>query len=684
MTDNSITDSYNASIPTDRFHQLFNLDKSTLAAIIDHLPFSARIFDSTGNLIAVNGKWEKLWGIDSRDMIGRFNWLKDKETINSVPVEVFRQTLSGQTIHLPPIQCHIQRPNSSPSLRQLKRTCYPIGSGVDRVRYIVLLEEDLTDYIQPTDNSIPDELQSEREKYKAGISPTPASEIIQQEHEQLLSIFDSIDEAIYVCDPGNHNLLFINKKIKEHCGDILGRKCYEALQHNDSPCPFCTNKYIFGENLGETYYWIFSNPVNNRTYRCMDKAIHWPDGRLVRYEMAIDITERIEIEKELKRAQKMEALGTFAAGITHDFNNILNTILGYAYQAKKLATPDSVLSSKIEGISNSARRAAELVRELLQFSRQNDQKRTPTALQPIIEEIIRHKKNTLPANIVFRTNISKDCEKISCNPIQIHQVVTNVLTNAHHAIKQHGGIITVNLTKVSTPTDLPPSLSQHNNVVKLSISDTGEGISPDTIEKIFQPYFTTRTFEKGMGLGLAIVHSIVSNHGGAVTVKSEPRQGTTFNLFFPVSTDGAHPKRWTTKDNRLPTTRTDSTKNFRILLIDDEQFNVQNTEAFLSDAHFSVSPYTNALKALEDFSQHPEKFDLIITDHRMPELTGLELAEKISAIRDDIPIILITGWAEMMNGDTIGKYNLKKIVPKPYDSKFLISTINSLVTKQHC
>ncbi|MDH3349430.1 MAG: response regulator [Desulfobulbaceae bacterium] len=680
---------------TDRIENISKIDTATLILLIDLLPISVQVYDPNGIQIAANKKWEERWSLKGEDTVGRLNFFQNEQTLSSDCSKIFKQALSGETVHLPPIELKNKESGFPIKTYLVNRTCYAINDSINKKQYVILVEHDPIEKIQSQQESNPGYFKHNLETNKctanelAKINNVLQTEItarinteqlLKEEHNQLLSIFDSIDEAIYVCDPNTYEILYINHKVKKHLGNVIGKKCYKSFQNLDIPCSFCTNKYILGQNKGQTYYWTFKNPILNRTFRCMDKAINWPDGRIVRYEMAIDITDRIKVDNELRQSQKMEAIGTLAAGVAHDFNNILNIILGYAYQAKKLSQGDSVLGHKIEGISSSARRAAELVKQLLSFSRLPNSKKKLFALQPLLKEIIKNNKTSLPSNIAIHSNISPDCKKILCNPIQIQQAITNIITNSHQALKKHGGTITIELKSESISLDLPTSSpgKTKDNFLKLSISDTGSGISPEIKEKMFEPYFTTQEFGKGVGLGLAIVHNIIQSHKGIIKVDSSPEKGTTFNLFLPFN--DTYPSRQTTA-NSPPENHTTPGKRGHILFVDDERLTILNTKASLTDAQYNVSAYTNPLEALKKFHDTPNEFDLVITDHRMPNLTGLDLARRIADLRKNIPIILITGWADNACEAEAKKYRIAKIIKKPYELDQLINDIDYILKK---
>ncbi|MDH4318876.1 MAG: ATP-binding protein, partial [Desulfobulbaceae bacterium] len=249
-----------------------------------------------------------------------------------------------------------------------------------------------------------------------------------------------------------------------------------------------------------------------------------------------DITEQARMEEKLRRAQKMEAVGTLAAGIAHDFNNVLNIVVSHVGQIKLLASDNDSILGKLDSILLASNRGADLVKQILTFSRQTNQQRQRLPLQPLIKEALDLQKNILPNNVQLHAELNEDSWMISTDPVGIHQIIANLLTNACHALKDRGGTIEVTIEKTPLPQEIALAAPETpvENYVKLSISDTGEGILPEIREKIFDPYFSTKQHGRGNGLGLAIVHGIVRDHGGFITVNSAPGQGTVFNIYFPL------------------------------------------------------------------------------------------------------------------------------------------------------
>jgi signal transduction histidine kinase/ActR/RegA family two-component response regulator len=387
-----------------------------------------------------------------------------------------------------------------------------------------------------------------------------------------------------------------------------------------------------------------------------------------------DITERKEAEEERERltaqlhqSQKMEALGTLAGGIAHEFNNILAIILGFADLAHRDVSPQSRVSRYIREIRLAGQRARELVQQILAFSRRRDVQYTPERLHLLVQDILRLLQASFPATMTIQHNANDDVGVVWVNAAQIHQMVMHLCTNAEHAMRHTGGMLTVTLDTVDVDTlfqaDAPHLLP--GSYARLTISDTGHGIAPEVIDHIFEPFFTTKDTGEGTGMGLAIVHRIVTNHGGDMTVDSAPGVGTTFRVYLPRSSDlDSH-------TTARPSTASSSERG-RILFVDDETALVQVASDMLTHLGYEVRAVNSSLEALALFQAAPHDFDLVITDMTMPGLTGEELTHEVRRLRPDIPVILCTGFSHVMDatkaqGIGIDAFLLKPITIKDLD-----------------
>jgi PAS domain S-box-containing protein len=377
-----------------------------------------------------------------------------------------------------------------------------------------------------------------------------------------------------------------------------------------------------------------------------------------------DVTEQERLKHQLQQAQKMEAIGTLAGGIAHDFNNILGIILGNTELAMDDVRDWNPAWYNLEEIKSASLRAKSVVRQLMSFARKTTLEKKPTNIIPIVRESLKLLRSSIPTSIEFRQNIPQKVHTIQADPAQINQILINLCTNAYHAMPD-GGILEVSLKHLTfdenTPNQYPdqyPGLIP-GRYVNLTISDTGHGISDEEIERIFDPYFTTKEIGKGIGMGLAVVHGIIKEHNGFITVKSEIGNGTTFNIFFPAVEKEAIAETKTYE--KLPG------GNESILFIDDEKPLAQLGYQRLKRLGYKVEASTNPLDALELFRSQPDKFDLVITDMTMPQMTGEKLIKEILSVRSDIPIILCTGFSEKIDEEKAAAIGAVEYIEKPVD-----------------
>ncbi len=383
--------------------------------------------------------------------------------------------------------------------------------------------------------------------------------------------------------------------------------------------------------------------------------------------------EKQQLEIQLRQAQKMESIGTLAGGIAHDFNNILSSVIGYTeLTLADMSEGKPASKQNLQAILRAGERARDLVSQILTFSRQTELVNIPIKMHMIANEVLKLLRSSIPTTIEIIHKIQK-CKPILADPTQIHQVIMNLCTNAFHAMQRSGGVMTVTLSPIEIQAqdseriaDLSPG-----SYAKLEVIDTGTGMNQSTIERIFDPYFTTKEKGKGTGLGLAVVHGIVTNHNGAITVESIPGQGSTFRVFLPVVDDSE--MQITSRKKQLPR----GTEH--ILLVDDEKEIVLIEQQMLERLGYKVTTCAGSMDALTVFQASPLKFDMIITDMTMPNMTGDQLACEIIKIRPEIPIILCTGFSEYMNNEKAKSMGIRKFVLKPVSMEEIATAIRDVL-----
>jgi CheY-like chemotaxis protein/anti-sigma regulatory factor (Ser/Thr protein kinase) len=355
----------------------------------------------------------------------------------------------------------------------------------------------------------------------------------------------------------------------------------------------------------------------------------------------------------------MEAIGTLAGGVAHDFNNILGIILGNTELALRDLPgwdPAHVLLAEIKTASI---RAEAIVKRILSFSRKIEDHIMPIHLGPTIKESMKLLSAMIPSSIEIKLMLAASRDTILADPVQIHQVMMNICTNAYHAMRGNGGTLTVRLRTLSMEqVKRDPSAKHSGDYVQLSIEDTGHGIEKEVIDRIFEPYFTTKDFSMGSGLGLSVVHGIVESLGGQISVKSQPGKGSTFDILFPVSDDEI-------SENAFKKTATIKTGTERILFIDDEIALARLGKQMLEHYGYTVTISVNPLKALDLFRQNPDQFDMVITDLTMPNMSGDELIAEMIKIRPDIPVIICSGHSDLIDSDITDQKGIKAFLAKP-------------------
>ena len=390
-----------------------------------------------------------------------------------------------------------------------------------------------------------------------------------------------------------------------------------------------------------------------------------------------DVTFNKAMEQQLLQTQKIQAIGTLAGGIAHDFNNIVSAIMGYTEICLMQAPKDSQSARRLGQILQASRRASGLVNQILAFSRQEEMDQRPVNLTIMIKEVMKLIRASVPSSIAFETQFEKDIGPVMADPTHIHQVVMNLCTNAVHAMDGSGGTLHVGLSAcdvddtgyTATLRGLIPGA-----YARLSVSDTGHGIDPAIVKKIFDPYFTTKRRGEGTGLGLSVVHGIVTQLGGSVTVYSEPEKGTTFHVYLPtIDVDEEHFQ---------PTLQAPvSGGNETILLVDDDGVLLEMTHEMLEGLGYHVVSRSSSLEAIQAFSANPDRFDLIITDQTMPAVSGLELAGKIRLLGFNKPVILCSGFSADISQKRLDACGIRAVLKKPVLRRELAATIRRIMDK---
>mgnify|MGYP003969448049 CR=1 FL=1 len=369
--------------------------------------------------------------------------------------------------------------------------------------------------------------------------------------------------------------------------------------------------------------------------------------------------EKQQIEMKLQHTQQLESIGTLAGGIAHDFNNILFPIVGYTQMLLEDTPEDSPTRDSLSQIYTSALRAKSLVKQILTFSRQESSELILMKIQPIVKEALKLIRATIPTTIEIKQDMNPDCGVIKADPTQIHQIVMNLATNAYHAMEETGGELKLSLKEMEFKTldQINPNMAP-GIYACLIVADTGVGMEKKLTAKIFDPFFTTKAIGKGTGMGLSVVHGIVTAMGGAIQVYSEPEKGTQFHVYFPIEEDSFEKQNIQTKTLIQGGTE-------QILLVDDEQAILTMEKRMLERLGYQVTSHTGSLEALEAFRANSNKFDLVITDMAMPNMPGDKLSTELTKIRPGIPVLLCTGFSENMSEERAASLGIKGFLLKP-------------------
>ncbi len=494
---------------------------------------------------------------------------------------------------------------------------------------------------------------------------------LQQSEEKYRNVMEYASDGIFIFNThGQH--LDVNQKGCDMTGysrKAILKMSIEDIIHENSLAetslqldPLIEGKHLIIERQlkhkeGKTVYTEISS-----------KKL--PDGRIL--GIMRDITEkkraeeeRLQLERQLRQTQKLEAIGTLAGGIAHDFNNILQGIIASVQLAKMKLSPMNEETEHLERAFGYCRRGANLVRQILTFSRQTEHQQSVINIVPVIKEVLKMIRSTLPTTVEIQQHLPNTCPNISGSLTQIHQVLMNLCTNAEYAMRETGGVLTIRLEEIMLGQQEAEALSSEEKslvggkYLKLSISDTGTGMSPKVQEHIFEPFFTTKPQDEGTGLGLSVVHGIVQDHKGAIQVESQLGHGTKFEIFFPTIPKAAV----------KPETKAFATwkGNERILLIDDEEPVVDMMKTILSGLGYKVVCFYRAKDALDAFLASPDSFDLVISDQTMPDMTGEQLAQTLLKNYPNLPIILMTGFSHVMDQEKARHLGVKSLLIKPIE-----------------
>jgi len=507
-----------------------------------------------------------------------------------------------------------------------------------------------------------------------------------RESEKLYRLLaDNVTDVIWVRDM-NLRLTYVSPSVTNQTGHTIEEAMVRTLEEALPPDSLKLAVEVFSEELEiekRKQKDLFRSRTMEVEIKCKDGSTIWTEVKMsfLRDQLGNatgiigvtrDITDRKYLETQLQQAQRMEAIGTLAGGIAHDFNNILSAIIGFTEMSIIDLERGSWLFNNLQKVLKAGERAKDLVSQILAFSRQSDIKPKPVHVKLIAQEALKLLRATLPTTIEIHQNLRSNSAAMA-DPTQLHQIIMNLCSNAGGTMQEKGGKLGVNIIDVNLDSEF---INRHHDMnpgpyIKLTVSDTGCGMPPEVVDRIFDPFFTTKEKGEGTGMGLSVVHGIIKSFGGTITVDSEVDKGSTFNVYIPVIEAEAVPE--------VESVETLLVGNESILFVDDEDLQVDLGKQMLERLGYKVVARTSSIEALELFRIKPNDFDLVITDMTMPSMTGDALAQQLMLIRPDIPIILCTGYSELISEEKASKIGIRAFVMKPIVMKDIAETIRKVL-----
>jgi PAS domain S-box-containing protein len=493
-----------------------------------------------------------------------------------------------------------------------------------------------------------------------------AEALIRERDERFRQIAESLPQLIWTCTPDGL-CDFVSRQWELYTGfdaaSQVGDRSMERV-HPDDRGAFAA-QWVKAIARGEAFQIEIRLQRHDGVYRWFDTRatpLRDAQGNLVKwFGSNADIEDQQRARDMQLRSQKMEALGTLSGGIAHDFNNILLAIIGNTRLAIADLPPGHPLLESLHEIDRAGRRASDLVRRILAFSRQEEPERAVIHLQPVVDEALKLLRSTLPAMIELRSRASAELPATIADSGQVHQIIMNLATNAAHAIgSRRGGVVEIDLDKIEADTELTrrtPGLHE-GTYVRLSVSDNGCGMNKATVDRMFDPFFTTKPVGQGTGLGLSVVDGIMKQHGGAITVYSQPDKGTALRLYFPATADSAE----SVHEQPAPVP---SGQGQRVLYVDDDDALVFLAARTLKRLGYRITAYTDAREALEKFRSQPEEYDVVVTDLSMPVMPGTELVRSLISIRSDIPVVITSGYVRPEDQELARQLGAAALILKP-------------------
>lgn len=646
-------------------------NRALLQAIIDSLPVGLWIADSEGKMVLVNDIAYTIWAGKAprasmfEEPAQRNAWWADTGKLISVDDRPLDRAMRGETCW--EMAVDFERLDGTRGTQLASAA--PVRNSEGTILGSVVVAQDITERRQ-----MEEELRRSRDELERRVQERTAE--LARERQFLRAVIDNIPVMLAVYTRKGEVTL-VNKEVER----LLGRS-REDLARADPPAD------VFSDSDYRREVWEF---MVDPQPGWKDVKMRASDGRLLetrwtnvtlsedsRVGIGLDMTERNRLESQLRQAHKMEAVGTLAGGIAHDFNNILAIIIGNTELAMDKITSrkdarDSRSSAydNLEHVLLASRRARDLIRQVLAFSRKRVSRPRPIRLAPLVAETCRMLRATLPATIDLKVDVKTRSDAILADEASVQQVIVNLATNAADAMREEGGELRIGVSRATTKAMTADGKA--GRFVKLTVSDTGCGMSPEVQHRIFEPFFTTKESGKGTGMGLAVVYGIVDGYGGIIRVESETGKGSVFTVFFPEA--GAVREKHE-QEERTPGARA------RVLFVDDEPALVSMAQTTLEDLGYAVTALASSTEAWRLFAEAPDSFDLVITDYTMPGLTGDALAKRITGARPDIPVIMCTGYSQPVSPEEAREAGIRLLLMKPLTRTEMVEAITRVLAPE--
>ena len=624
-------------------------------AIYEQASTGIAILDSiTGRFTQINRRYCDITGFSQEEMLDRtFQELTHPDDVQAY-LDHMQQLLAGQISSFKMEKRYIRK---SGEVIWVNLTCVPLWLESTDPRQHMAMVEDIT-------------------HRKRG------EKALQESEERFRLLNEAIPQQVWTARPDG-SLDYVNQRVLQYFGcsfeEIIGQGWQQFIHPDD--LPGCLERWDKARDTNQPF------EVEFRLFQEKDHSFRWhlgralpifeQDGEVVKwFGTNTDITQFKQLEDQIRQSQKMEAIGTLAGGIAHDFNNILMAITGYAELATFNSRGNNAAQRNLEEVLIAGQRAKELVQQILAFSRQTEHERQPIELKLVVKEVCKLLRASLPTTVEIRQSFTKAPTIILGDPIQMHQVIMNLCANAEHAMRESGGLLELKVEHVIGETDnikIHTDLLAGSSYVRLTVRDTGAGMAQDVAERIFDPFFTTKGVGEGTGMGLAVVHGIVNSHGGVINVESEPGEGTTFSVYFPemearsVQGDGKQYEQEYLMGHG------------HILFVEDEEALARLGKEAMTGLGYEVMVRTSSVEALEAFRADPLRFDAVVTDQTMPNMTGEALSRALLKIRPDVPIILCTGFSHSMTQEKAKAMGVRAFLLKPLLIKDLGRTLHEVL-----